>query len=69
MADTNDVKNLVTKKTNSQFDIQTIELAIPITKKNVKVIKIHITNKIRSFFESIVSKIKIAYLLVIFIKM
>lgn len=32
MTDTNNVKYLVTKKTNSQFDMQTIELAIPITK-------------------------------------
>lgn len=32
MADSNDVKNLVTKKTKIQFDIQTIEQAVPITK-------------------------------------
>lgn len=32
MADTNNVKNLVTKKTKNQFDIQTIELAIPVKK-------------------------------------
>lgn len=37
MADTNVVNIFVTKKTKNQLDIQTIELAIPVTKSIFKI--------------------------------